>query len=714
MRERTLPELVEAAKHVGPTTATDSDAKSAWNALRGHLMANDHRPAVATALALLWLDADDGVRRMRKDGLLRASRYGYTAACIRKVAQAGIQLANELSMSAERRDYLASVQALIEMAGGAKQLYKSIVERLRARHQMVLKTLMAMVNAAFAIDYPGDRSADTSSLDYWNATEQASALSRLYTIARDELNIKAWTHVDDTAIDRRHSVYTSLLVDAAKLNELIDAEVMIDGLPYKASVTPDGVLISALDPDFERSVRLGYIQSSLQMTGRVRTELMELNDIELASFKELLSRSSDSLGRFVHLRTIPGSRLVIELPEIPPLLEVLRTNEPYLDEYGPLYGAHVDQFQTPQMGMLQVSEKLTAIDLFKAQRIFNLVDAMFRAKLETFLDHRERLVLMLRSTVIVIKRAGLVKWLKLVLSEDKVDELISLLLLPASHHQKGASDFIDIQYRPLLPAPSSSGDYIAVAPALLGRSNLVRSVMHASKIRATIQAKDDPMQAAVASMLRTAGFLVEENVDFNISGRRETDIFCYRDGVMFAFECKNGYHPCSPQELRNSYDLIVTAEKQLDIRAAWLADFGNQAKLLAKLGWKVPTTSRVYTCTITTNRLFSGYRMGAHPVRQAHEFINVVQNGSIHVVGHEHPQRQFWRGSTFHADDLVDYLEGKSVIQAQMDALVPVHRTFDIRGRVLVFEEFAMNIEIALKIVDEQFRILPANPAEPA
>lgn len=133
----------------------------------------------------------------------------------------------------------------------------------------------------------------------------------------------------------------------------------------------------------------------------------------------------------------------------------------------------------------------------------------------------------------------------------------------------------------------------------------------------------------------------------------------------------------------------------------------NQTKLFTKLGWKVPPTSRLYTSCITANRLFTGYTLGAHPVRQAHEFINVVRSGTVQLVGHEHPERSFWRGDEFNAEDLVDYLEGKSVVQARIGALIPAYRSLDFRGRQLVFEEFAMSMDDAIRIVDEQFRIVP-------
>ena len=132
-RARTLPELVEAGRHIGTTTGTDEEVKAAWENLKGHLSANDHRHAVATALGLLWLSPDDTVRRIRKDGLLRASRYGYTAACIRKVAGAALIVADELDLSHERREYLSSVLALTQLAGGAKQ-----IEVGHAQHDQIL------------------------------------------------------------------------------------------------------------------------------------------------------------------------------------------------------------------------------------------------------------------------------------------------------------------------------------------------------------------------------------------------------------------------------------------------------------------------------------------------------------------------------------------------------------------------------------------------
>ncbi|WP_106419150.1 hypothetical protein [Salinicola tamaricis] len=466
-------------------------------------------------------------------------------------------------------------------------------------------------------------------------------------ISRDALGIGAFTRTgtDDLAASTHEAIYSSLLIDALRLNELIDAEVLLDGLPYKAEATPNGVLVSAIDPEFERSVRLGYIQADLQLRIRAVSFLQHFDDQQskLPSLEDALAPFFNAgLMEFVSLKKEPVERIVIAIPDMPPLVKLLNFNGLFLEEFPLFHGALIDSFQPPENDDLQVSERLSILDLFKAQRLFNLIDVMFCQKLEALEDPVKSKILRLRSTVIVTARADLERILQSVMSLEKAQELISLLLLPATSSAVDSDVYIDLQYRPFVHVPKTEGDYIAIPPAIVGKSNLVRSIMHASGIKGATSAADDPMQVAVAAALREAGFLVQESFEFNINGRRETDIFCYRDGVLFVIECKNAYHPCSPHELRNSYDLILKAEEQLDIRSQWLAEPGNQTRLLEALSWEATVPARVRTCVVTANRAFSGYYCGAHPVRQAHELINVLVNGDV-GLGPGKPRRRFWR-----------------------------------------------------------------------
>ncbi|MBL7466266.1 hypothetical protein INQ08_23895, partial [Escherichia coli] len=78
---------------------------------------------------------------------------------------------------------------------------------------------------------------------------------------------------------------------------------------------------------------------------------------------------------------------------------------------------------------------------------------------------------------------------------------------------------------------------------------------------------EDQMVNAVIDALKSAGFKVESGVELRAGGLDfELDIVAWRDGHLFFFECKNAYHPCSPHEMRNSYDHIKVGRDQLDKR----------------------------------------------------------------------------------------------------------------------------------------------------
>lgn len=707
LKEPTLSSMTTAALALPVPTGTKKEAKALYKELPGFIKANDRHNAAAYMLVLLRLDGTHWLARMRNDGLFRASRYRFDGGCVKKIVAAALEVSLATPLPAEQNQYLQSVQALLELAKPARQIHRNIVARLKARKGAGLKTLLAAVNAYFSANWLGNAEAAENLLQHWNATSLASAFSRLYMISRDDLGIDArtWNWTDDSAASPHEGTYSSLLVDALRINELIDAEVMLDGLPYMAQVTSTGVLVSAIDPEFERSVRLGYIQTDLQVVVRVSMALHHLGGQQpkLPSFQETLTTHIEGgLLNYMVLIEEPQPRFVLGLPHDPQLIEFLNFGAPFLEEVPFIQGALIDNFQPPGASDLQVSEHLTVMDLVKAQRLFNVVATLFDKKLETVTDPVKRNVLKLRSTIMVSQRPDVERMLQVVMSSEKARELISLLSLPTASSMEGADAYIDLQYRPFVQSLNPKGEFIAIPPAIVGKSNLVRSIMSASGIKKATPAADDPMQKAVAAALREAGFLVCESLTFNINGDRETDIFCYRDDVLVVIECKNAYHPCSPHEMRNSLDLILTGEEQLDIRAQWLADPSNQIRLFKELEWSVATPAHVRTCVVTANRLFNGYRCGAHPVRQAHELINVLVRGVVGRGPEKEPYR-FWGSETFEITDLLNYLDGESVVETQHAAMSPTIRGVTLKDRRLEFAEYKMDLTDHDRLMKETF-----------
>jgi hypothetical protein len=220
-------------------------------------------------------------------------------------------------------------------------------------------------------------------------------------------------------------------------------------------------------------------------------------------------------------------------------------------------------------------------------------------------------------------------------------------------------------------------------------SNLVRNTIVANRLRPITIGPTDPMVNAVIEALKQANFQVEADFKLRAGGQDlELDIVAWRDGHLFFFECKNAYHPCSAHEMRNSYDHLKVGCEQLDKRRQIFLDPANQSVLFKKLGWAVQPTVYVHTGIIIANRVFHGAALNGHPVRQAHEFINVLMNGKL-VNGDQ--TLSFWAGPAFQTDDLITYLEGDSVATKQLAALDPIDWEFSMGYRRLIFSSYVLD-----------------------
>lgn len=696
-KETTIAAVLGAALAHSPLPEDSKSRETGISMLREELASNRPKEAVATMAALMLSDADSVIAGLRRGGVLRASRYDYRAATVRKIVKAALVLSPHVGLSSAAHRYLESVLALTTIAPYARQLRRSISVRIQSRRLRLLKTLLVVVNLRFSLGRGADRESSPESLDYWTMEEIAEGYSLLTSYVREEGGISPymWMLTDEHIASPYQNVYQSLLVDAMKLKQFADAEVMIDGLPYVGTVQGNKVSIAAEDAAVEKSLRLGYIQTDVQSilrTMELRREGEE-QGLRIRTIEEFVRQEFDAgLGNFVGILDLPIERLVFAIPTDPATRDHLLHSERFLEEMAMINSAGIDGFYAgDDVEQLAVTERLTVLDIAKVQRLFMIIDLVFRIKFETFPDGERRRGLIARSAIPVMKREQLLTALKFVLPDDKAEEVLDFLTLSERE------SFVDLQYRPFV----ESDGWYAIAPAVVGKSNLIRNIVTANRLRTAETTRDDPMQRAVSEALEEAGFEVRTNITMNIDGRRETDIFCRRDDQIFVFECKNSYHPCSPHELRTTYEHLKRAQRQLDIRRAWLQRPGNQEELHRALGWRRGPVDSIHTGIITANRAFTGYRMGAHPVRQAHEFINLLRTGAARR--NDGASIRFWRAPVFQTADLVDYLEGESIVRAQMEALRPVTWKFQIGGSELAFESYMMDMRDSVRILSEMF-----------
>lgn len=445
------------------------------------------------------------------------------------------------------------------------------------------------------------------------------------------------------------------------------------------------VTISSIDPDVERAVRLGLIQQRTQAFIR-QFHLQEAD--QPISIRTLIDTGFDrgSFDNLLEIKDHPVRRFILLMPAIPTVFDAWFANdELFRDEIQMLMELDVDHFGTFDDLVFPITDRISSLDVLKAQRYFNFISCAYQRRLADIQDPVEREELTLTSTLLAISHDAMVEQMQLILGdEDKACELIELLKMVSE------DGHLDLQYRPFVDV----GGYYMVAPHVVAASNLVRNTIVANRLRSAAIGRTDLMVKSVTEALRSAGFEVESDLKAKIAGQNlELDIVAKRDDALILLECKNAYHPVSVHEMRNSWDHIRSAGKQLNKRRDIFADPASQSQLFKRLGWMANSNCVVHTGIVIANRVFHGASLNGHPIRQAHELINVLTSGRITTrKGSEEESLSFWIGPDFQTADLTAYLGPKSIASDQLAALDTRSWRYSIGSRDLVFSSYALDM----------------------
>lgn len=675
-----------------PSAALEKEVKALVDALPAHLEADRKSEALATALAAVFADGDIAISRMRRKGMLRASKYDYRGLLIANIARAALDMRPLVIARDERFDYLTSILALTKLAPSAKALHDRIVRILKTREDIALKTVLAVVNSRFYNHSLPDMSLSSLRIDRYSIEDLSDAASLIFMIYRGIFPIHdhCCNHIDAEGVSGPTSSYERLFVAAVRLTKFKDAEELVDGLPFQARVGRGVVRVASIDPDIEKSIRMGYIQGQNQVAIRGR----HLNGTSPAlAVRDFIEKGFErgAFDRLVELVDFPVRRFRLFLPTAPQIFEMFRTDVLFRDELESLLVIDADVYGDHDPNE-QIAPHVTMMDLLKVQRYFNFISCLYQRKLETVSDEADRAYLTFTSTIPVVPHDRFFEQMQLIFDDEaKSRAIIDLLAL------RWDAPHLDLQYTPLIDL----GSYYVIAPHVLAASNLARNVTVSNKLRSFALASGDPMMKAVIEAFASSGFKVRSDFKIRAGGKSvELDIVAWCENALFLFECKNAYHPCSPHEMRNSFDAIREGRDQLDIRSELFRQPHHQAALFAKLGWDVPPTDQVHTGIIIANRIFHGAQFNGHPVRQAHELINVLRSGTIGGSGRD---LRFWASAEFTADDLITYLGADSVAAKQLSALEPVPLEFDLGGKRLIFDSYALDPERLIAIMSESY-----------
>lgn len=673
--------VLRAESRPKASKALASEVKAHVGVLGDHLRAGRAPDSIATALAMLFCDADHSIACLRREGTLRASRYDYKGALIGRVAKAALSVRDLLGASPDRVAYLESVEALSRIAGNVGILQQEMERIITTHRTVVLKTVFVMINSLLFHGWLKDPGASSLDGRHYSSEEYAEAASLILRTYASLFSIKddSFNEVDAEAVGNNAAVYNRLLLAAIRVTKFKEAEFFIDGLPYRADLKGETVTISSIDPDVERALRLGYIQGQ----GQAMIRYASMQEAPAVSIRDLVERGFErgSFDKLLELVDEPVRRMRLRLPAVPQIFDdFFGTDDLLRDEMEMLLALDVDNFGMIDDLFFSITDDVTSMDIFKVQRYFNFISCAYQKRLTAVDDAHERGQLTLTSTLLILPRDALLAQLKLIFGDEaKCREITAMLRMdPNEPH-------LDLQYRPFVDI----GQHYVIAPHVVAASNLVRNTIVANRLRQSAIGPRDRMVHAVSEALRSAGFEVTTDFDPKIAGRElELDVVARRDGSLFIFECKNAYHPVSVHEMRNSWDHIRKARVQLDTRRGILSDPANQKHLFKKLEWEADGKCIVYTGIVIANRAFHGASLNGHPIRQAHELINVVTSGRIVA---DEDSLSFWLGSDFQVDDLIAYLGTDSIAAGQLAALDPYVWSYAMGYRQLTFSSYVLD-----------------------
>ena len=644
----------------------------------------------------LYLDPLRMVGHCKRDGLFRASKYGFQGNHLQRLLDGILELRAVLGLHAGEIRYLESVRSLLTLSAAVLRTRQNIMRELKRREKVALKSLVATVDLLFLKPREPDYGMDCGDSRYYTIEQHAGALSLLVHMfsTLHGVDDRHFGFVDEQGIQK--GVYERLLVAACKLLQYQEAEVWVDVFSY--TVVNDGatVLLAPGDPRLEQSIRLGYIQTEVQknLTFQEHFNVSGDSGVSVQEWAKQLYAAHGT--KLVQLREEPIQRYALFLPMAPKLLEPFRSDALFQEDIGNLHAVAKAQYALPEtVATFRLTDGLTLFDLLKIQRFLDFLRGLMAERLLPLLETDPGIAI--RSLLPVIPTDTLLDVLTQCVSEEAANTFLAI----ATYDHTKSPRIFDVQYHPLI-----RGKETCLLPLnVLCRSDLIRNLLYTQGKKVAQDNVDDPMQGLVAQALRERFPEVAVNLKLKVDGQqREIDILVIVERRLLVIECKSAFHPCGAHELRTSHDHILKASRQLDRLEIALQRPQIRQNLMRRLNWKLDEFDGILTCIVTGNRLFNGYKIRDHPVRQAYEMANMIRGGTA-LIGEE--EFRLWRDTNFQEQDLLDYLDGSTLHAELFNAMEEVTFQYTFEGGTMNVSTFALYPEGLEDAVSRKFGSAP-------
>jgi hypothetical protein len=290
--------------------------------------------------------------------------------------------------------------------------------------------------------------------------------------------------------------------------------------------------------------------------------------------------------------------------------------------------------------------------------------------------------LSLRSLVPFLTKEGLTELFGIALGDkNKAEEALDCL-----SWTRDDEAVFDVQYQPIV----AGEHYYALPINVFGSSHAVRNALQLTRKRPDGNLAEDPIGKALASRFTDQGIWAKHSVKYKFDGKNgEIDAMAVVGNSLCIFECKNALLPGNVHELRTTYEHIVRGREQLDTISGLFQQPSFCERLCRQRGWLGEIPTNLITCLVLGNKMFSGYRIGRHPIRSFAEIAGFVWPGKFGFGGRILPLRP---EGTLDEQSLKNYLDNDSMHKTIFKCMRKITRDYDLGGKTLSLNSYGLDM----------------------
>jgi hypothetical protein len=676
------------------TLSKENIAKYAIKNLALGIKKNDKTTIIKQFILGAYSEESYFLKYIFKEKLLRSSRYNFNppTSLVKAITEINAQ-SEMIDISSRIKKYIRSIKTLLDYSDSARYQYDEIVQFISHHKEKFIKTIMASIEILFTTDYAYDHNQPTSHIGHYSKEQLSEAASFLIYIHRDKHG-EMRDHLN--SIEDNYLLlnqYCEILVKACILKKYYYMEIKVEKLPYQVTLQNNTPTLQAIDDEFEKFLRFGYLNNEFK-----EAELTDTKNkgraLSLLSFPE---KSKILHEKCITLDKTPTPRYTFKVPE--EYLELITT---FLDRDKLFFEEiclikqiirdyHVDE---DTFIKFTLRDNITITDLILFKRIIFLLTHPFYSFLQDKLEHgtTNEKMNVVRSIIPTFEISRFVDLISNFMDKDIVENIVDMLSYP------GRNRIFDFQYTPFIKI----NNHIMLPVSTFIKSNTIRNSLLNEQRRFFEDNKKEPLVSKTLSCLEKCMDFCRANVEYShgkISG--EIDVLGIKDGCLFTFEVKNSLLPCSPAELRTTFDHIEHGAHQL-IQFKELIQNDTEFYDKFKEEIKAPDFSRdsVHQCIISGNRLLSGYKHRGILICFVHNILNYFSTGKA-VIGDR--TENMWSGSLLSSTDIINYLNDSPYQRINIQFMQEYNHTYKIADKEFCIKSFFFNAKAAQEYYDARF-----------